>query len=413
MARVEPTDGGEVMERKHVARTYRMGMLIGVFAACLLVACVLTAGPFAGRAHAAGGPLTASAQAAGELQAQAVKKYPIWIGHRQITSANRNDVQGDGGHVRYNPKTNTLTLSNARINGANITEYVNGSTYYEGILVKQDKGLKVVLKGKNTITVTGQATARSAGIAVQGKSSGFSKLSIRGSGCLKVQAGAAGVFSVGVACRDLSISGSVKATLCGGTMVSTSKEANASDSGYVGSRGVIAMGSFTLGGSAKLTATGKTRALFSAPSFGKGYTPQVRAGDSSKSIKVSKLKPAKGTYTKYKYVSISKAKATSKKPAKVRITKVTPMASGFSVYYKALSKNCTGYQIQLVLVRSGQKWTYNTASAKMNTARLTGLVGGEKYSVRIRAINKVGSKTHYGAWSATKSVTTYYGEPAG
>ena len=40
----------------------------------------------------------------------------------------------------------------------------------------------------------------------------------------------------------------------------------------------------------------------------KKYTPQVKAGSSAKSIKVNRKKPAKSVYSKYKYVSIVKAK---------------------------------------------------------------------------------------------------------
>ena len=43
-----------------------------------------------------------------------VETYQIWIADKQVTSANMNDVLGDG-TVSYDLSTNTLTLNNANI----------------------------------------------------------------------------------------------------------------------------------------------------------------------------------------------------------------------------------------------------------------------------------------------------------
>lgn len=43
--------------------------------------------------------------------------YPITIAGITVTDANKNDVRGDGGTVKYDPATKTITLTNANING--------------------------------------------------------------------------------------------------------------------------------------------------------------------------------------------------------------------------------------------------------------------------------------------------------
>jgi len=69
--------------------------------------------------------------------------YNVVIGTTQITDANKNDVLGDGGSVKYVPLSpadtgGTLTLDNATINGKVRTNYAN---------------LTIELIGKNTIAV--------------------------------------------------------------------------------------------------------------------------------------------------------------------------------------------------------------------------------------------------------------------
>ena len=41
--------------------------------------------------------------------------YYIWIGDVQVSEFNKNDVLGDGGSVKFNPETWTLTLTDAEI----------------------------------------------------------------------------------------------------------------------------------------------------------------------------------------------------------------------------------------------------------------------------------------------------------
>lgn len=41
--------------------------------------------------------------------------YPVWINNTQITDANKNDVLKDGGSIKFDPETYTLTLTDATV----------------------------------------------------------------------------------------------------------------------------------------------------------------------------------------------------------------------------------------------------------------------------------------------------------
>ena len=41
--------------------------------------------------------------------------YDLWVAGKQVTETNQNDVLGDGGSVKFDPDTNTLTLNNANL----------------------------------------------------------------------------------------------------------------------------------------------------------------------------------------------------------------------------------------------------------------------------------------------------------
>ena len=385
----------------------RSRILIGLFAVFVLSFGLLAAGPGIQKAQAADMPLTASATADASLQTQAVTKYAIWIGGKQVTSANLNDVIGNGS-VKYDPSKATITLNNAKIKGAYREFSSNGAEYRSAIRVKTMTNITIVLKGKNTVVATGRASAGSYGICAPD-----TNVLIKGSGSLDARAGKAGLYSNGILCNNLNLLGSGKVTLRGGTMIKTSFKAGSA----AGSIGIYSNGFLALGGSAKLVAIGKTRAFYKTPTFGQGYTPQVKAGNSSKSIKVNKKNPASSVYKKYKYVSITKAKATSKKPAKMTITKIAAFGGGFNVKWKTLSKNCTGYQFQFWKSGSSNKYTYlapyTNNGDKVDGGSISDLAGGATYYMRVRGVNQVGSKTYYGAWSDTKSVTTLSGTPVG
>ena len=62
----------------------------------------------------------------------------LWVGDVLVTDANKNDVLGDGGKVKYNPDTKTLTLNNPNINAAHVVQ-VDESTQKKGMIYYVDK----------------------------------------------------------------------------------------------------------------------------------------------------------------------------------------------------------------------------------------------------------------------------------
>ena len=79
--------------------------------------------------------------------------YDLWVAGKQVTETNQNDVLGDGGTVKFDPTTNTLTLNNANLTpdgDANFTYWIDSD------LTKE-------------LTITGTATLSNAdGILTEG-----------------------------------------------------------------------------------------------------------------------------------------------------------------------------------------------------------------------------------------------------
>ena len=46
---------------------------------------------------------------------QASETYDLWVAGKRVTKSNQNDVLGDGGSVKFDPVSNTLTLSDAKL----------------------------------------------------------------------------------------------------------------------------------------------------------------------------------------------------------------------------------------------------------------------------------------------------------
>ena len=91
-------------------------------------------------------------------------EYDVWVGSTRVTSANKDDILGDGGKAKYDPDTNTLTLNDPTVTGS-----------YEGA--------KIYAKAM-TLTVTGKVTLSGAdfGIDVRGYSGYLGRLIITGNG---------------------------------------------------------------------------------------------------------------------------------------------------------------------------------------------------------------------------------------
>ncbi len=56
-------------------------------------------------------------------------EYPLWVSGVQVTSANKDDILGDGGKAKFDPSTNTLTLNDPSIVGS----HEDALIYSEGI----------------------------------------------------------------------------------------------------------------------------------------------------------------------------------------------------------------------------------------------------------------------------------------
>ena len=79
---------------------------------------------------------------------QESETYDLWVAGKQVTEANQNDVLGDGGSVKFDPVSNTLTLKQANLTLSGDAE--------EGIYCCIDSDLTDML------TITGTATLSNA-----------------------------------------------------------------------------------------------------------------------------------------------------------------------------------------------------------------------------------------------------------
>lgn len=101
--------------------------------------------------------------------------------------------------------------------------------------------------------------------------------------------------------------------------------------------------------------------------------------------------------------------SASAKPAvkKVAAPKLKAAKRGFSVTWKKVSGNVTGYQVQYALDKKFKKSAkVKTLSKSKKTWKATKLKAKKRYYVRVRAYYKVSGKKYYGKWSTVKSVVT-------
>lgn len=61
-----------------------------------------------------------------------------------------------------------------------------------------------------------------------------------------------------------------------------------------------------------------------------------------------------------------------------------------------------GVKYQIAIAKKGNKYKYHSVSGSKKTIKK--LAKGKKYTIRVRAYKKVGSKTYYGSWSKTTAV---------
>ncbi|MBQ9000686.1 MAG: hypothetical protein IJ087_02390, partial [Eggerthellaceae bacterium] len=236
-------------------------MKLTFLAACFLASFALAMGAMAltpATALANGTPPLAAGPAPA-LQTQATT-YSVWVGGKQVTSANAKNVLGDG-HVSYNAKTNTLTLKNAKIKKGD-TWYNNGRAFRAAIDAEGNRTLTIKLVGTSTVkTPYSSAVDTSMGISCD-------SLVIKGSGKLTVSGAKARRNSVGVLAGSLTVKGSAK-------LVAKGAKVSSSASNMYGGYGIDAMRKMTVSGKAQVTASGTKAAFYGyegsvTPSYGSG-----------------------------------------------------------------------------------------------------------------------------------------------
>ena len=128
----------------------------------------------------------------------APEEYDVWVQGIRVTDANKDDVLGDGGSVKYtwiSDLTGELTLKNAHISGGRIPEYPGNNNSKHGIFgIYARKNIDLVLKGNNTIKTGNNGEYCSWGICT-------GSLTIKGSGRLNVETGKSG-NTTAISCRD-------------------------------------------------------------------------------------------------------------------------------------------------------------------------------------------------------------------
>uniref|UniRef100_UPI0040296925 Ig-like domain-containing protein n=1 Tax=Ruminococcus bicirculans (ex Wegman et al. 2014) TaxID=1160721 RepID=UPI0040296925 len=133
----------------------------------------------------------------------------------------------------------------------------------------------------------------------------------------------------------------------------------------------------------------------------KNGTDYTVSYSSNKSIGTATVKIAgKGSYTG----TITKTLKIN--PAKQEIQKLTAKSKAFFVDW-AQKGSATGYEIQYATnskFTSAKKITIT--NKKTDTKTISKLSGKKKYYVRVRSYTTVKGTKYYGAWSASKSVTT-------
>ncbi|HIY51164.1 MAG TPA: S-layer homology domain-containing protein [Candidatus Olsenella avicola] len=225
-------------------------------------------------------------------------KYGLFVGGTEVTSANAADVLGNG-TVSYDPDSQTLTLSNAKVTKG---EHEDAAIYYEG------GDLAIVLEGNNVVTgpddePNSSSYSYSYGIGVEKQGN----ISISGDGALTVRGGKAstqyaGAFSYGIkADGNVEISGGT--IIAEGGAVSAQSSTNSSN-GICANQGIVISGGFVsaTGGAAATQSYGLYAANGGVTLSGGELTAvggQVNEGIMSKSLAISAyagvtVKPSSG-----------------------------------------------------------------------------------------------------------------------
>ena len=98
------------------------------------------------------------------------ESYDLWVAGTQVTKTNQNDVLGDGGSVKFDPNTNTLTLSDAFLTpdgDANFTYWIDSDLTEELTITG-----KATLSNADGILTEGPLTLNNADLTITGNIEG-------------------------------------------------------------------------------------------------------------------------------------------------------------------------------------------------------------------------------------------------
>ena len=107
----------------------------------------------------------------------AVKTYDLWVAGKQVTETNQNDVLGDGGSVKFDPDTNTLTLNNANLTpdgDANFTYWIDSELTEELTITGT-----AILSNADGILTDGPLTLKNADLTLTGNNEDGGEEAIR------------------------------------------------------------------------------------------------------------------------------------------------------------------------------------------------------------------------------------------
>ena len=144
----------------------------------------------------------------------------------------------------------------------------------------------------------------------------------------------------------------------------------------------------------KITVKFNGKTLKSGTDYTISYSNNTKVGTATVKI------VGKGNYTG----TITKAFKIN--PAKQTINKLTAKSKGFTASWSK-KDHATGYEIQYSTDSKFKSVSKATITSKSTTSKsFTKLKASKKYYVRMRIYTTVNGTKYYGAWSATKTVTT-------
>lgn len=144
------------------------------------------------------------------VRAAVMEYYPVWVGGKQVTNLNRDDVFGNG-KVSYTPST--LKLKGFTYNGPG----------YKDSAIYAEEDLTIDLTGENTVTHVPGTSSSSYGINVNEHD-----LTIKGSGTLSSNGGSipkSGTTSAGVRSRHFTLDDHATVKANGGPVINDNRGA--------------------------------------------------------------------------------------------------------------------------------------------------------------------------------------------